>query len=213
MKTTIYLVRHGESEGNVQRRFIGHTDIALTDLGRRQAEMTAEYLQDIPVDCIYSSDLQRAYDTACATAKRKNLPITKSMQLREIYAGKWEGISFDGLMQIYPEDFSRWKNDRGNARCTGGESVQEMRQRIAKEVQRIARENPGKTVLIFSHATTIYAFRCHCENISAEEMQGIPLPSNASVTHAEYENGKFRLLEYSIDHFMGELVTALPSNV
>ena len=75
MKTKIYLVRHGQSEGNLHDQFIGHTDIALTELGRRQAEMAAVYLESIHLDAIYSSDLQRAYDTACATAKRKGLPV------------------------------------------------------------------------------------------------------------------------------------------
>lgn len=90
MKTTIYLVRHGQSVGNLRDQFIGHTDVELTDLGRQQAEMTAWYLKGIPADHIYSSDLTRAYETACTTAKVKNMPVIKSTGLREINGGQWE---------------------------------------------------------------------------------------------------------------------------
>ena len=213
MKTTIYLIRHGQSEGNLHDRFVGHTDIPLTDLGRRQAQLTAAYLKEIPVDRIYSSDLQRAYETALATAKLKNMPVTKTAGLREIYGGKWEGESFPRLHQKFSRDFGVWCNDFGNARCTGGESVKELQSRIVTQVQRIAEDNAGGTVMLFCHATPIRVFRAHCEGAAADAMGAIPWASNASVTHAEYENGQFRLIAYSIDHFMGELTTALPDDV
>lgn len=208
MKTTIYLVRHGQSEGNLHDQFIGHTDIALTDLGRRQAELTAAYLKDIPLDRIYSSDLQRAYDTACVTARMKNMTVTKTKKMREINGGAWEEETFSQLHVKFPEDYAVWCEDFKNCRCTGGESVLEMQNRIVDEIRRIAEENPGKAVAIFCHATPIRAFRIYCEGD-----WNAPYPTNASVTHAEYEDGKFRLIEYSIDHFMGDLITALPSNV
>ncbi|MBQ8796658.1 MAG: histidine phosphatase family protein [Oscillospiraceae bacterium] len=208
MKTTIYLVRHGQSVGNLNDQFIGHTDIALTDLGRKQAQMAAAYLKDIHLDAIYSSDLERAYATACATAELKNMPVTKTAQMREIFGGKWEKEKFSQLIEKYPEDFGTWHNDFSNCRCTDGESVRELQTRIVGEVRRIAEENPGKAVAIFCHATPIRVFRAYCEN-----NWDVPYASNASVTHAEYEDGQFKLIEYSIDHFMGDLVTALPEDV
>lgn len=208
MKTTIYLVRHGQSLGNLHDRFIGHTDIALTELGHKQAQMAAAYLKDIHLDTIYSSDLQRAYHTALATASLKDMPVIKTAQMREIFGGKWETENFSQLHVLYPEDFGTWCNDFANCRCTGGESVQELQTRIVDEVRRIAEENPGKAVAIFCHATPIRVFRAYCEN-----NWDVPYASNASVTHAEYEDGQFKLIEYSIDHFMGNLVTALPDDV
>ena len=213
MKTTIYLIRHGQSLGNLRDQFIGHTDIELTDLGRQQAEMAAEYLKDIPADAIYSSDLQRAYDTAMATAKRKNMPVIPRTGLREIDAGLWEEKTFTQLRAEFTEDFAVWCEDFGNARCTGGESVPELQNRFVTELQRLAEENPGKTLMIFAHATPIRMFRAHCENASPEAMGTIPWATNASVTHAEYEKGTFHLIAYSTDHFMGKLKTALPKDV
>lgn len=208
MKTTIYLVRHGQSVGNLKDQFMGHTDTPLTELGLQQAEMAAAYLEDIPIDAIYSSDLQRAYLTACATAKRKNMPVIKTKNMREIYGGAWETVEFSRLITEFPEDFSTWHHDFKNCRCTGGESVLEMQSRIVAEVKRIAEENPGKAVAIFCHATPIRVFRIHCEGD-----WNTPYPSNASTTVAEYENGAFKLVQYSVDHYMGDLVTALPDDV
>ena len=213
MKTTVYLIRHGQSQGNLKDQFVGHTDIGLTELGHQQAAAAAAYLKNIPLDAIYSSDLQRAYDTACTTARLKNMSVTKTAAMREIYGGKWETVTFPSLMDHFGQDFSVWQNDFGNARCTDGESVLELQTRIVNEVKRIAEENPGKAVAIFCHATPIRVFRAHCDGASVAAMGNIPWATNASVTHAEYENGAFRLVEYSIDDFMGSLVTALPNNV
>lgn len=213
MKTIIYLVRHGQSVGNLHDQFIGHTDIALTELGRQQARMAAQYLKDIPVDAIYSSDLSRAYETALETARLKNMPVTKTAGMREIYGGQWETVNFPSLRARYAKDFSVWCDDFGNACCTGGESVKQLQTRIVSEVRRIAEENRGKAVMIFCHATPIRVFRAHCDGADTAAMGAIPWASNASVTHVEYENGQFRLVQYSIDHFMGDLVTALPEDV
>ena len=214
MKTKLYLIRHGQSQGNLLGLFLGHTDMDLTELGYRQAEMAADYLQDIPVDRIYSSDLQRAYHTGCPTAKRKNMEIIKSEKLREIFAGDWEEQKFTDLMERYPEEYGKmWRQDIGNSRCVGGESVPELQTRIVAELRRIAEENPGKSVMVFLHATPIRVFAAHCKGVSSNEIKDIPWASNASVTSAEYEDGKFTLLEYSIDHFMGECVTSLGGNV
>ena len=208
MKTTIYLVRHGQSEGNLHDLFIGHTDIALTELGIRQAKMAAGYLKDVPIDAVYSSDLQRAYNTARATAEAKGLPITKTPQMREVFGGAWEEVCFSDLHKLYPQDFDVWCNDFKNCRCTDGESVLELQQRIVAEVRRIAEENPGRSVAIFCHATPIRVFAIHC---TGDWNMGYA--SNASTTVAEYENGEFKLVQYSVDHYMGDLVTALPEDL
>ena len=127
MKTTIYLVRHGQSMGNLRDQFMGHTDTPLTELGFRQAELAAEYMQSIHLDAIYSSDLQRAYNTALATAKRKNMPVTKTENMREIFGGKWETVEFPQLHKEFPEDFNTWCSDFKNCRCTGGGQSADVR--------------------------------------------------------------------------------------
>ena len=69
-KTRLYMIRHGQSEGNLKNLFLGHTDMDLTELGHLQAEMAAEYLATVPVDVIYASDLKRAFHTALHTSEK-----------------------------------------------------------------------------------------------------------------------------------------------
>lgn len=212
MKTTIYLIRHGESVGNQQRRFLGHTDLALTELGHRQAENTARFFDGIHLDKIFSSDLLRAYQTAEHTAERKGLLIERDRELREIFAGKWEGRLFADLKVDFPDDYGVWLRDIGKAGCTGGESVADLSRRILAEVERLARENEGKTVAIFTHATPIRIVKNAWDGNDVSALVQTPWASNASVTHAEYENGVFRVLAYGMDDFQKDSKTVLPKN-
>lgn len=208
-KTRLYMIRHGQSEGNLYNLFLGHTDLDLTELGHRQAEKTAEYLASLPVDAIYASDLKRAFHTALHTAEKKGLPVRPDPQLREIFAGEWEGVPFADLETKYAESFHVWKEDFGASRCDGGESVAELNERILAAVKRIAEENEGKSVCLFSHATPIRLMGGMMKGIALKDMADFPWPSNASVTSFEYENGVFTMLDYSLDSFMGDMVTRL----
>ena len=105
-----------------------------------------------------------------------------------------------------PRLWNIWWSDTGNARPVGGESVAELQERILAEVSRLAMENEGKTVCIFTHFTPIYALRTAWEGAPLSEMKNMPKPANASVTHAIYENGKFSgLVDYARNDFLGEL--------
>ncbi len=212
--TTIYLIRHGESQANEKDVFIGHTDLELTDLGREQARVTAGYLKAVTPDVIYASDLKRAYHTAEAAAQQYGLEVHIEPGLREIYAGHWEYVPFAQLMEQCPETFSQvWCKDIANARCDGGESVAEVYARVAETVRTIALRHPDSTVFLFSHATPIRTFAVHAMGKPAAEVAALTWPSNASVTKVAFDGENFTLLEYSTDHFMGALTTRLPDNV
>ena len=93
--TRLILIRHGQSEANLTRRFAGHFNAPLTELGRSQAEKSAEYVaENYKVSKVYASDLARAFDTGLAIAQSHNIPIYKTQQLREIFAGDWEGKQY-----------------------------------------------------------------------------------------------------------------------
>lgn len=212
--TRLLLVRHGESEANFHNIFAGHIDPALQPRGIEQAKFTAQFIADnYKVDKIYSSDLQRAYRTAESLAKRVNLTITADENLREINAGAWEGVEFFSLPTNYPDEYAVWAEDVGNAYCPGGETVRELGERIMGELTKIAKENPDKTVAIFSHATPIRVAQSIVETGGLDRMQDIPWVSNASVTEITYENGKWNLIAVSIDKHLAELKTELASSV
>lgn len=213
MSTQLYLIRHGQSQANVRDCFLGHGDLDLTDLGRQQAALTAAYLQGIHADAIYASDLKRAYHTAQATAARRGMTVTADRRLREIDAGEWDFRPFTELAAAYPAEYDLWQHNIGLAACVGGESVLELQSRIVAAVTDLARRHEGQTIFLFLHATPIRVLRAFCENRAPEEIQSIPWATNASVSHFCWEAGQLSLVEYSTDHFMGDLVTALPDSV
>jgi broad specificity phosphatase PhoE len=212
-KTTLILVRHGESEANQRDAFLGHFDLPLTERGLAQARLAAAYLSTLPVDAIYSSDLKRAHQTSLETAKLLKLPVKTDANLREVDAGLWDNMTFAQLWETYPETFGIWANDIGNAGCDGGETTKQLRLRVMGALTYIARANRGKTVLVFCHGTPIRIAGCIGQGKPIEELKDVPWAANGSATTLEFENGSFRLVQYSREDYMGELVTKLPENV
>ena len=95
----------------------------------------------------------------------------------------------------------------------GGETVEQLQTRVVSTVERIAKAHENGSVFLFCHATPIRVFAAHCLNKALDEIKEVPWPTNASVTKAEYDGKRFRLTDYSLDGFMGELITKLPKNV
>jgi broad specificity phosphatase PhoE len=214
MKTRFILIRHGESEANLGAWFAGYTNADLSPKGERQARLTAAYIKEnYQVDAVYASDLARAFKTAKATAELFGLEPIPEVGLREINAGRWEGLSFDEIAKRFPSDYSVWMKNIGHSRCTDGESVAELSERIYATILRIAEENPGKTIAIGTHATPIRTLQCRFEGISLDGMKDVPWVPNASVTVAEYEDGRFRLLFAGEDRHLGDLSTVFNGKV
>ncbi len=212
--TRIILIRHGESVANKQGLFAGHIDVDLTELGLRQAKATAEYVaENYKVDKAYASDLKRAYRTGKASADRLGVEIEASRQLREIYAGKWEGMVFNDLSKIYPHEFDLWYNDMGKAHCPDGESIVELYERVIAEINRIADANENKTVVVATHATPIRCVMTYILHGDVQKMTQVNWVTNASVTVVEIENGQWTLVSASEEGHLAGISTAFPENL
>lgn len=212
--TTLLLIRHGESLANVEGRFAGHLDAPLSATGQTQAAITAEYIRShYTVDAVYASDLARAFDTGKAVADRFALPTNPDSDLREIFAGDWEGAVYDDLPKQFPASFHTWLTDIGNAVCDGGESVAHLQERVLTALRRIAAGHDGQTVVIATHATPIRALQCFCEEKPLSDMKTVPWVSNASITVVECEPGALRLLEVGKDDHLGPKRTAFPKKI
>lgn len=212
--TTLIFIRHGQSIGNMRGEFLGHTDLDLSEKGYAQVKRTAEYIaKNYKPDKIYSSDLLRAYNTAKAVDDLVCVGIVKNKNLREIYAGEWEGKTFSQLEKHYNKDYSVWLADIGNASCTGGETVSELQERVLSEVKKIAEENNGKTIVIATHATVIRVLSCVWKGVTKDKMKDIPWGRNASVSIVDYSDGIWTPKIIGEDKFLRELSTKLPANV
>ena len=215
MKTTFLLVRHGESLANKETFFAGQTDAPLLESGLNQANLSAEFVKsNYNVDIIYSSDLMRAYSTAECFSKILGVEIIKDKALREIYAGEWEGKQHGDLPVLYPEEYGNlWLKHIGRVVTPGGESVKELGERVIAFLEAIAKKHSGETVLIATHATPIRATQSIIEFGSVEKMEDVPWASNASVTEICYENGKWSLVNASMDEHLQEFKTCFSGNV
>lgn len=214
MSTTLIFVRHGQSESNLAKVFTGQVDTLLTPLGHKQAENTARFLKDYPISHIYASDLTRVMQTAEPTARMHGLEITPDRQLREIFAGEWEGRPYAELRERYPESYRVWLEDVGRARPDGGESIVELASRIYAEVDRLLALHRGECIALFSHAMPARALGCRWFGVPPEAMAQIKGCANASVSVVEYEDdGTFRVIHYGYDEHQGENVTVLPTGL
>ena len=232
MSTKIIMVRHGFSVSNRLKYFTGQTDIELTETGVEQARMCGDFFRcwqpctacgetrteriwDMGISditAIYSSPLSRAYNTALPIAEVLNLDITASDSLKEINGGVWEKMPFTEIDEKYPSEYSIWKNDIGNSKCVGGESVKELYNRVTREVAEIALRHDGETVVIVTHATPIRVMCTAASGLGVESMKDVPWVSNASISIFEFD-GRFKVQKTNITSHLGELKTDLPKGV
>ena len=204
-KTVILLERHGESLGNSNRVILGHTDLDLSEKGYQQAERSAEFLSSMKIDAVYSSDLIRAHNTALPHAKLRGLPVIDTRQMREIYAGEWEGRAVVDIEKEYKDIYeSGWKASFGTFCIPGGESSLEGGKRIHAELLRIAKENEGKCVLVASHAAVIRAFWGIITNTKPEDLaEAYQYPHNASISVVYFDGKSLLPGEFShADHLV-----------
>lgn len=214
MSTRIYLVRHGESESNLIHQFAGSLNRPLTERGRAQANATAAFLSNVPFSCVYSSDLYRAFDTGSAIANQQQIPIYPDIRLREIFAGDWEGKTYDQLDADFADSYSVWRHQIGLAQCPNGESVAQLQSRVSQCINEIVHNHKDQTVCIATHATPIRTLECLLAGKPLKEMHTIPWVSNASVSIVEYDDNNIgRFIERDIHDHLGNLHTKLAKNV
>ena len=209
----LYFIRHGQSVANLNKVFAGNFHAELSELGHEQAKRTAEVvLARFKIDKIYSSDLIRAYDTARPISEATGVEIIPDCGLREISAGKWEGMEIAKIGEEYPDDFFVWRNDICNSRCTGGESMREVGERVLAKVKEIAGANDGRTVVITTHAAAIRAFMATSLG-DATLMNTTPFVPNASYSVIKADKGNIEFLELGHDEHLEGIKTTLPPNV
>jgi len=153
--TIVLLARHGQSDWNASRRWQGHAERPLTERGREQARALAARLAHIDLDAVYSSDLQRAAETARAVADAQGLEVVELPGLREVDVGSWSGLTRAEAEARFPEGFARWKE--GYPGWDDGESYEAMTERVLSTVLRIARDHEGGRTLVVSHGGPIRA--------------------------------------------------------
>jgi broad specificity phosphatase PhoE len=187
---TILLARHGETDWNAAQRWQGHADRPLSERGRAQSEELARRLDAYPLAAIYASDLIRARHTAEAVARRRELPVTLRGDLREVDCGSWSGRYHS---DIPTDELERWR--AGGKGWQGGESYEQMAERLVGAVFAIASVHDGDHVLVVSHGAAIRAVHARASGLSYHDYRvRHPTVTNAALSAVIADGGVLREL-------------------
>jgi phosphoserine phosphatase len=179
--TTILIARHGQSDWNQEKRWQGHADRPLTERGREQAQALADRLAHIELDAVYSSDLQRARDTAALVAESQGLEVQQLPELREVDVGSWSGLTRAEAEERFPEGFMRWRD--GYPGWRDGETYEAMTDRVLGAIDRIAAEHEGRRVLVVSHGGPIRAIHAAALGLDVHAYRRLrPVEPNARLS-------------------------------
>ena len=186
MTTKLLLIRHGESDGNAQRKFSGFQDVDLTEKGIWQAKRLAYRLKDVLVDIVYCSDLKRARHTAEIIFKARGIDIISNPKFREINFGAWEGYTFEEIKEKfgYGDEFNHlMENIKPEAAIPQGESLVNLNDRVIAELNNVLKKyektDKDKTIALVCHGGTIRVILSNALNIGLKNMWNIEQYSTA----------------------------------
>jgi alpha-ribazole phosphatase len=149
--TRLYLIRHGQVVGHEQRRYNGHADVALTDLGVEQYHLLKDRLADSHVSACYSSDLTRCRIGAGIICEQFGIEPVHRSELREVNIGIWEGLTWQEIQNRWPEKWQARLNDLVNYRVPEGENLLDVEARLMPVVQEILERHKGQEILLVGH--------------------------------------------------------------
>ena len=150
----LMLVRHGETEWNVQRRYQGQSDVPLSEIGNQQAESIAGRLAGQEIDAIYASDLKRAWQTAQVIAAQIGLDVISEPRLRELKFGILEGLTFEEAEEKYPEMITAWLDDFNNT-PERAETIDMFNARIVSLLDDLKVKHDEQVVLLVGHGGSL----------------------------------------------------------
>jgi broad specificity phosphatase PhoE len=184
--THFCLVRHGQTDWNLEGRYQGQSDVPLNERGHAQARSLAEQLSGQRFAAIFSSDLCRARQTAESIATVLGLTMQLDPRLREIHQGQWEGVLVTEIKARYEELWEQRIVDPANVRPPGGETVSEVATRMYAALDNISRLFPAVNVLIVSHGLSIATVICRAQSIPIGQAYSV-IPENVQPVWIEWK--------------------------
>lgn len=159
--TRLILIRHGQTEWNRVERFRGMADLALDEVGIKQAEATAERVTEWPVTAVYTSPLKRALASAGIIARRFGLRPVVHPGLADINFGEWEGLSPKEAAVKDPKLWTIWVHSPHLVRFPGGEALGDVTARAAAVVAEVVKKHEGSTIAMVSHRVVCHLLVLH----------------------------------------------------
>ncbi|HKJ39450.1 MAG TPA: histidine phosphatase family protein [Anaerolineales bacterium] len=175
--TQLCLIRHGQTDWNLEGRYQGQSDVPLNKKGLAQAHSLIETLNGQKFDAVFTSDLMRARQTAEPIADKLGITMQIEPRLREIHQGEWEGVLVDDIKARYEKIWSQRTVDPANVRPPGGETVREVATRVYAALDNISRLFPNGHLLIVSHGLSIATAICRDKGIAVGQAYTV-IPDN-----------------------------------
>ena len=212
-KATVVVVRHGETQWNVEGRWQGRLDSPLTSRGRDQAQQVRSFLERYPLDAAYSSDAGRALETARIIVEDRRIDVVLEPALRERDYGVYEGLTALEIEQCYPGTRFR---DMGGSRDTWapprGETMLDVRERVRKFLLTIADEHAGQIVLAATHSGIVRAVDSLCRKQSFDAIwHRVPQNGVIYILHASKDGSFERLWDNLPDGELEQFPLVIPS--
>ncbi|MEI6632124.1 MAG: histidine phosphatase family protein [bacterium] len=192
MVTRLFLIRHGITKWNKERRYCGYKDVALSNEGKAQAWKLEKSLKGINFDRVYCSDRKRALETCRIIFHRAR--ITKVKGLREIHFGVLEGLHHKEIMAKYAFVYKKWLKDPFKHNIPRAEPMNAFKKRVRASIKKIVSLNSGKSVAVICHGGSIGVF---ISDILKNRNFWRHVPAAASITVVEYKKGKPKLKQFN----------------
>ena len=191
------LIRHGETDENRARLFLGQRDPALNERGREQAAAVGERLEGRPVSAIYASDLVRASETASIVAARIGAPVHPEPALREMNVGELDGLPVEEGIARFPDFFTEWRARPARCRMPGGESLKEVQERAWTALETHAAHHGRETVGFVTHTFVVLTLVCKVLGVPLDRFRRLFLHTGA-LTVVRVGEGRPTLLAFNV---------------
>ena len=192
MRTTILVIRHGETEWNKNGIFQGQLDSPLSSVGLKQAKAVAAALEEEQVDFIYSSDLGRAMSTAKIIADPHNIEVIPDPRLRERHLGVFQGLDKKSIDEKYPEELERYKSGDPDHIILKGESSRQRYQRSTSRFLQLAEEHAGSSLILVTHGGVLRGILEMVLELPQNGLRHFSL-LNASIARFSYVRGHWMM--------------------
>lgn len=205
--TTVYLIRHGEAEGNVYHRYHGWYNSLITENGYRQIAALERRFDGVKIDAVYASDLFRTMTTASAIYRSRGLTLHTDPALREIGGGVWEDKTWGELRRKDMAALEAFNNADPAWQVEGSETFGSLQLRVTRAIRRIAEAHEGQTVAIVAHGTAIRTALAAFYGYPLDQIKKVPHGDNTSVARLTFDGGKFHMDYINDNSHLGALST------
>ena len=196
----LYIVRHGETEWNVIKRFQGQLNTPLTEKGIKKLKETGKKLENVLFDEVYTSELGRTVASAEIILnenrgyRNKKLELKKLAELNEVYFGVWQGLTYEEVFLKYPEEANNYFYNVKNYKAENveAENLKDALERFLKGINKILDSHESGNILVVTHGTVLEMFMNYVANDSIFDIDERTLMGNGDYKVFSYKDGKFQ---------------------